>query len=474
MTRFTSGLQAFYDELRRRHVFRVAAGYGVGAFVVLQAADLIFQGLPVPEWVYPMLTVLCLVGFPIVLVLAWVFQWTSQGIRREEEVQPVEAVVQPAMAVSSGPRANVRAFAYVGLGIVIAIVGTGLSLPLMYSNPGAGTEPVNGGTDGVRLASNDRVDATLAVLPFISLTGEDDAGFADGLAEDITATLAQLGGVDVVSRTTSEAYRSSEKTVRVIGEELGVGLILEGTIRRAGDRVRVTVQLIDASTDRHLWANSYDRDLTADIFGTQSELAQEIVAAIQSVVDPAKTDDAERRLLAGRMADAGGELLERADPNVDAEAEELFHQALQVDRQNPVAHAGIAQTLVTRTAHGGPPALLDSAMAHARLAIQLDPRLADAHAAQAFVLMVKGEMDSARVALRQAFTLDETGDRFEFEWQERIRMISPEALEAAEGLMVEIGDGSAIRVDEAPAARQVPAVRSSAISGAGGGSRVSP
>ena len=478
MTRFSSGLQAFYDELRRRHVFRAAAGYGVGAFVVLQAADLIFQGLPVPEWVYPMLTVLCLVGFPIVLVLAWVFQWTSQGIRREDETaSPGDAVLPPAAAAAAGgARANVRAFAYVGLGIVIALVGTGLSLPLMYSDPDLGAEYDIDDIDGIELVSNDDDDeaTTLAVLPFISLTGADDAGFADGLAEDITATLAQLGGVDVVSRTTSEAYRGSDKTARVIGEELDVGLILEGTIRRAGDRVRVTVQLIDANADRHLWANSYDRDLTGDVFGTQSELAQEIVAAIQSVVDPAKTDDAERRLLAGRMADAGGELLERADPNVDAEAEELFHQALQVDRQNPVAHAGIAQTLVTRTAHGGPPALLDSALAHAELAIRLDPQLADAYAAQAFVLLVKGEMDSARVALRHAFALDETGERFEVEWQERIRMISPEALEAAEGVMVEVGDGTTFRVRETPPAPRVPAVRGSASSGAGGGAHVSP
>ena len=469
MTRFTSGLHDFYDELRRRHVFRVAAGYGVGAFVVLQAADLIFQGLPVPEWVYPALTILCLVGFPIVLVLAWLFQWTSQGIRREDPV-PGEAAgpIEPA-AAAGGARANVRAFAYVGLGIVIAIVGTGLSLPLMY-HADAGDAAADRDADGaVRLASNERADATLAVLPFVSLTGADDSGFADGLAEDITATLAQLGGVDVVSRTTSEAYRESEKTARMIGEELGVGLILEGTIRRAGERVRVTVQLIDARNDRHLWANSYDRDLTGDVFRTQSDLAQEIVAAIQSVVDPAQSDDAERRLLAGRMADAGGELLERADPNVDAEAEELFHQALEVDEQNPVAHAGIAQTLVMRSSQGGPPALLDSAQQHARLAIQLDPDLPDAHAAQAFVLMVRGQMDSAQVALRQAFTLDDSGEKFQVQWAERIRMISPEALAAAQEVMVEVGEGARFRVSETPAAPPAPPV-----SGVRGTTRVSP
>ena len=467
MTRFSSGLQAFFDELRRRHVFRVAAAYVVGVFVVLQGADLLIQGLPgVPEWVYPTLTVLSLVGFPIVLVLSWAFQWTAHGIRREDpspaELETVQAAV--AQTGGSGRASGVRAFAYVGLGIVIAIVGTGLSLPLVYSDRTDGGS-LEGQREGVQLASNEGMATTLAVLPFISLTGGDDSGFADGLAEDITATLAQLGGVDVVSRTTSEAYRNSDKTARTIGAELGVGLILEGTIRRAGNRVRVTVQLIDARSDRHLWANSYDRELTGDVFGTQSELAQEIVAAIQSVVTPDQADDAERQLLAGRFSDAGSELLERADPNVDVEAEELFSQALEVDAENPVAHAGIAQTLLTRTAQGGPPALLDSAEAHAQLAIRLDPELADAHAAQAFVLMVRGEMDSAQVALRQAYALDDTGEKFEFQWQERIRMISPEALETARRALVQVGEGARFQVHETPAAPAPPAV--------GGTSRVS-
>ena len=464
MTRFTTGLHAFLDELRRRHVFRVAAAYAVGVFVVLQGADLLIQGLPgTPEWVYPTLTVVSLVGFPIALVLGWAYQWTAHGIRREEPPEVEDGGLRPAVVRTSNP-GNARAFAYVGLGIVIAIVGTGLSLPLMYSR--GASESLQAEREGVQLASNEAVERTLAVLPFMSLTGNDDSGFADGLAEDITATLAQIGGLQVVSRTTSEAYRNTDKTVRAIGAELGVGLILEGTIRRAGDRVRVTVQLIDANSDRHLWASSYDRDLTGDIFDTQSDLAQEIVAAIQSVVAPDRADDAERQLLAGRFSDAGNELLERADPNVDVAAEQQFAQALELDSQNPVAHAGIAQTLLTRTAQGGPPALLDSAAAHARLAIRLDPELAEAHAAHAFVLIAKGEMDSARVALRQAYELDDTGEKFEFVWQERIRMISPEALgeamEALEEMDVEIEDEDVQiyrSVPSAPAPARTPAVR---------------
>ena len=441
MARFTAGLQAFYDELRRRHVFRVAAAYAVGVFVVLQGADLLIQGLPgTPEWVYPTLTVLSLIGFPIVLVLGWMFEWTSKGIRLEASATPAPVEAQPAVAAERTGRSAsqpVRAFAYVGLGIVVAIVGMGLSLPLMNSERGDGT--LQGQREGVVQTSN-ASSTTMAVLPFSSLTGGDDAGFADGLAEDITAALAQLGGVEVVSRTSSEVYRDSDKTARTIGAELGVGLILEGTIRRAGNRVRVTAQLIDARSDRHLWASSYDRELTGDVFQTQSQLAQEIVAAIQSVVTPEQADEAENRLLALGYSEQGDQLLNRVEPAYDEAAQDLFAQALEVDSGNPVAHAGMAQTLVTR-AHDGVPGLLDSAQHHAQLAVQLSPELPDAHAAQAFVFMMRGEMDSAQVSLRHAVELDESGEAFDVEWSERIRLISPEALEQARRTLVGVTRG---------------------------------
>lgn len=460
MVRFLAGLHAFYDELKRRHVFRVAAGYVVGAFFVLEASNLVFQGLEVPDAVYRALTIVVLFGFPVVLVLAWAFQWTSQGIRREEEVveaEPAPVGVPAGVRVAAGSTRSVRAFAVAALALIVLIVGMGVSVPYMYARREHASMTEQASRGGMQLASNGATQR-LAVLPFISLTGVDDAGFADGLAEDITSTLAQLGGVDVVSRTTSEAYRDSEKTAREIGSELGVGLILEGTVRRAGDRVRVTVQLIDARTDRHLWANSYDRDLTGDVFRTQSELAQDIVTAIESVVYPGRADQAENRRLAFDIANQGDELLNEADPAYDEAAEELFGQALQADSGNPVAHAGIAQTLITRAHDGGPPALLDSAARHARIALSLAPELADAHAAQAFVFLSRGEIDSMQVALSRAVQLDESGEAFEIEWEERIRMISPEALESARERIVETVGGQRFRVHEVPRAPAAPPV----------------
>lgn len=458
---FVSGLQAFFEELKRRHVFRVATAYVVGAFFVLEGSQLLFDGLLVPDWAYRAVTVAVLAGFPLVLVLSWVFEWTRDGIRLEDASENQPAAPVAAADRDDKARAPLRAFAFVGLGIVIAIVGMGLSLPYMYARQEAagGTDgAVSSRGDGFRLAASDgddRAAARLAVLPFVSLTGGDDDGFADGLAEDVTAALAQLGSVDVVSRTTSEAYRGSDKTLRTIGEELGVGLILEGTIRRAGDRVRVTAQLIDAATDRHLWASSYDRDLTGDVFRTQSQLAQEIVAAIQSVVRPEQQEQAERRLEALALSDQGSQLLRRASPVYDEAAAQLFEQALQTDPTLPEAHAGLAQTLIAR-APAGPGALVDSAAALAEHAIRLDPQMAEGHLARSFVMIVRGDVDSARVELRRAIDLDRTGEAVSH-GLERIRQISPEALESAQRALSGVPQsGRTAPVEAPPATAGVP------------------
>ncbi|HEX6589479.1 MAG TPA: hypothetical protein VF039_10680, partial [Longimicrobiales bacterium] len=188
MVRFLSGLQAFYDELKRRHVFRVAAGYVVGGFFTLEAANLVFQGLEVSDRIYRALTIVVLFGFPVVLALSWAFQWTAQGIRREDDVVEAEPA---AVGVSAGARAaqttrrSVRAFAIAGLAVVVLLVGAGVTVPYMYAHRDRSGMTAQASREGIQLASNTGTQR-LAVLPFISLTGVDDSGFADGLAEDIT------------------------------------------------------------------------------------------------------------------------------------------------------------------------------------------------------------------------------------------------------------------------------------------------
>ena len=412
VSRFTD-LRTFFDELKRRHVVRAATAYAVGAFVVLEGASLVFEGLLVPGWVFQVLTVLAVGGFPIALVIAWLYEWTASGLT----IDPAEGRHGPA-----SPR--VRLYAFTGLGIVIALVTLGLSLPYVYASRAAGSSaeamaPL--GSDGAMrtVAAAELRSELIAVLPFAPLTtGAADAGFSDGLTEDVITALAQSEGLDVVSRTTSMAYAGTEKATPVIAAELGAGLILEGTIRRIGDRVRVTAQLIDTRTDTHLWAESYDRELK-DVFAVQSELAYTIVAAVQAAI-PQSSGEAQRVYAAHMQYRSGVELLERESPRrIRAEgAAEAFKQAIETNPKLAAAHAGLAEALMLQ-AVDGQPQLIDTAALHAERAVQLDPRLPDGRAARAIVLLAKGETERARSELATAIELARTDSATVASWRYR-------------------------------------------------------
>lgn len=439
MSRFGSEFHRFVEELRRRHVVRVATAYAVAAFVVLQAADLIFEGLLVPSWVYRTLTIVTLLGFPVVLVLAWLFEWTSQGIRRDAADGPVVRLKKSPASETGASVGTVRAFAFVGLGIVIALVGLGLSLPIMYSGRAAAAGDAVAGMpadqDGiVRTSLLADGQAAIAVLPFADLTTAGEDHFGDGLAEDVLAGLAQIDGLQVVSRTTSLGYRDTDKPIRQIGAELGVGLILEGSIRREGDMVRVSAQLIDARTDTHLWARTYDRD-ASDVFAVQTELAREIVAAVHGVIAPEQTDAAARRLAVGQMDEAGRQYLSGDDVRSDMAAEEIYKSAVETDPTAAPAHAGLSLALAPEALRDT--AALREAAEHAARAVQFDPNLPEGHAARAFVFVAQGQMDSARVSMRRAIML-RTDSTLPEHVRKRLERLTIEASEFR--VLADVGD----------------------------------
>lgn len=420
VSRFTTDLQTFLEELKRRHVVRAATAYAVAAFVVLQAADLIFEGLMAPDWIYRVLTIVTVVGFPIVLVVAWVYEWTSKGLAAD----PADET--PAQRASG----RVRAYAFAALGVVIAIVTLGLTVPYVSNARGAaaGSAAPGAGSSGgaVRTVASAELDEdVIAVLPFDHLTAAgDDDGFGAGLMEDIITALTAIDGLDVVSRTTSLGYRGTAKAIPAIAAELGAGLILEGTVRRAGDMVRVTAQLIDTRTDTHLWAESYDRRMD-DVFQIQSELAQAIATAVQVVLEPASQDEAMRRLAANDVYLRGRMFLREGSPIGGAAAEEAFRQALEANPDMAGARAGLAQALTLQSVQGQP-ALLDSAAAYAESAVQSDPRLPEARAALAMVLLAQGDVEGARSELREASRLSARDSVARRTWTARVKeMIEP-------------------------------------------------
>ncbi|MGI8820351.1 MAG: tetratricopeptide repeat protein [Chthoniobacterales bacterium] len=242
----------FFAELRRRNVYKVAVGYGVVAWLIMQVAATIVPALHLPDSLTTAVVVITLLGFPIALVIAWAFEMTPDGMKRSENVSPNEHI----------PQWSRRKF--VAFVLVVALLAAALLFwPRFW--PGAERSPVK----------------SIAVLPFANLSRDpDNAYFADGIQDEILTRLARISDLKVISRTSAQRYKSSPDNLPEIAKQLGVAHILEGSVQKTGDQVRITVQLIRADRDSHLWAESYDRKLT-DIFAVESEVAANIARALE-------------------------------------------------------------------------------------------------------------------------------------------------------------------------------------------------
>jgi len=250
----TPAYQRFLAELKRRRVFRVAAVYGATAFVVVQVADVLQEALHLPEAFLTGVTVASLLGFPLAVALAWAFDRTPQGVVRtptatSQEIQQI--VAQPASRRWPS-----------GLLALVGIAALAASAWLTLGRGPAGTAGDTAAAGGTA-AGGTPAEASIAVLPFANLSGDEETQpFADGLQDDLLTQLAKIGALTVISRTSVQEYRNTTKNVKEIASELGVATVLEGGVQRAGDRYRINVQLIDAASDAHLWADQYSGELT--------------------------------------------------------------------------------------------------------------------------------------------------------------------------------------------------------------------
>lgn len=397
-------MKRLLQELRRRNVYRVGATYAVVGFVVIQAANLVLPALGIPSWAYSLVVVLTLLGFPIALVLAWAFEVTPEGIRRAKAPEG-----------RKGAGNGVRAAAWVGLGVLVALAGVAAyRVVAPGSGPSQGTEA---GTEPAAAsearALNDPIGA-VAVLPFSDMSPEGDQQyFGDGLAEEILDALTRVPGLRVASRTSSFRFRGDRFDPRAIGDSLGVDAILEGSVRRAGDELKVTAQLIDTDDAFHRWSRSFERRLTAEnVFDVQEEIARGIVSEMRRE-DKAKAGE---RTLVRRH----GTSLENYDlylrarfhwnrrrPQELATAIRLYRQVLERDSTFALAWAGLADAYVVPAAPMPPSEALPRAKDAARRALALDSTLAQAHTALAYALMsYDWDWEGARREFRRALELD--------------------------------------------------------------------
>ena len=277
-------------ELKRRNVIRVAILYVVTAWLLLQAADVGMSALGLPEWTGRLVLLLLGLGFPVALVFSWIYELTPDGLRRETEID--------AAGRASAPTSHRLNIAIVALLVIAVGLGVANRLAPRPSGPAAtadesstaaggaatGTAAAGTAADGPaeRTAAPSRaVEQSIAVLPFVDLSpAGDNEYFSDGLTEELLNSLAKVRALKVAGRTSSFAYKDRDVDLRVIGEELGVAHLLEGSVRKAGNRLRITAQLVKAEDGYHVWSETYDRELT-DVFAIQSDIAGHVVNALQ-------------------------------------------------------------------------------------------------------------------------------------------------------------------------------------------------
>jgi TolB-like protein len=265
---------SFFEELKRRNVFRVAVLYFVASWLIMQVADVMFPALNLPEWTITLVVALLVIGFPLALLLSWIYELTPQGVKKEKDVDRSQSV-----AGITGQKLNYAIIVFLSGALAVSIIANYfLDDPLQ--EPSSSVEQV----DTPQIIPDEPTvnPMSVAVLPFLTITDDAEARqFADGLAEEILNELAGIEGLNVASRTSSFQYRNSDKDASAIGRELNVAFVLEGSVRRVESNVRFTAQLIRVEDGFHVWSETFDR-ATADSFSVQTELGRDIARFLNS------------------------------------------------------------------------------------------------------------------------------------------------------------------------------------------------
>jgi len=383
-------ISAIVAELTRRKVPRAVGAYAVAVFALLQLMDAAVEPLRLPDWLPTLVVIVLILGFPLVFLLAWQFDITPGGIRR---------------ATSTGVLSRGQSTLLFGFSL-LAMVGLGYVFFVHYSGVLEGTEPV-----GVANRQFTAPINSIAVLPFTDLSEQgNQAYFSDGVAEEILNLLAQVKGLEVAARTSSFAFRNPQTDIREIGRLLNVRTVLEGSIRSAGDRIRLTAQLINVEDGYHIWSKTYDRKLD-DLFAIQDEIASNIAQALvesfaglkQTTVGQTSSIEAANAYRTGRLH------WWRRTPAELERAVGFFAEALEHDAGYAPAYAAMADSWMLLSLYGNitPMKATEKAQPMIEKALAIDPESAEAFAALGLARWQIGQYDSAESALRRAVQLNE-------------------------------------------------------------------
>jgi TolB-like protein/cytochrome c-type biogenesis protein CcmH/NrfG len=313
---------SFIDELKRRNVFRVGIAYVVTAWLLLQVADIVFDNVPAPDWVMQAIMVALLIGLPIALIIAWAFEMTPEGIKKEKDVDRTQSITN-----TTGRKLDRFIIAFLVIAVLLLLTDR-----MFFNQP----KPERvAARDAEAVFTEVDESPSVAVLPFLNLSGnQENEYFSDGLTETLLHMLAQLPDLRVAARTSAFAFKGQNTDVREVASTLGVAHILEGSVQRAGNQVRVTAQLIRADDGFHVWSQNYDRTLD-DIFAIQDEIAGDVASALGASLLPVQSDSMQG--VATTSTDAYDNYLRALEKNADfsyaslGEAESLLKNAIAAD-----------------------------------------------------------------------------------------------------------------------------------------------
>jgi TolB-like protein/Tfp pilus assembly protein PilF len=386
-------IDKFFAELKRRNVYKVAVAYVVVGWLLIQAASIFFPAFDAPPWVMRVFIIVIIFGFPVALIFSWAFEITPEGIKLESEIDSNKSVTQ-----HTGRK-------IVAVTIALAIVAAGLFVYQLVRSKSS-TQDLT--------PSTTITNKSIAVLPFDNLSDDkSNAYFTEGVQDEILTRLAKVSDLKVIARTSTQRFKSAPENLPDIARQLGVANLLEGSVQKVGDQVRVNVQLINAMTNAHLWADIYDRKLT-DIFAVESDIAKSITDTLRAKLSssaehvlasrPTENPEAHELYLKGRYfwnRRTGANLQKAAD---------YFQQAIEKDPRYALAFSGLADCHVLLPAYAdlgsNPRDELPKALEAARKAVELDDTLCEAHTSRARALASDLQLPAAMSEFKRAIELN--------------------------------------------------------------------
>jgi len=378
--------KSFFAELKRRNVYKVAVAYIIAGWALSQGIAQVLPVFDVPNWTIRLIVLLIIIGLPVALSLAWAFELTPEGIKRTDAADAV------------GQHSHGHTWIY------IVVIAAAFSIGLFF----LGRFSAGNKTASPAGISN----KSIAVLPFDNLSRDpDNAYFCEGVQDEILTRLAKVADLKVISRTSTQHFKSTPDNLPQIAKQLGVAHILEGSVQKSNDQVRVNVQLINALTDAHLWAETFDRKLT-DIFAVESEIAKSVAENLKARLNgraeevlaarPTENPEAHELYLKGRY------FWNRRNTASLRKAGDYFQQAIDLDPNYALAYAGLADvhSLLPLYAGTAPKDDVPKALAAARKAVELDSNLAEAHTSLGNALLFNAQLKLAEQEFRRALELN--------------------------------------------------------------------